>query len=192
MGWYPDAGTTRSRLLLRGRSRLRLETDASVTLWTAHDPDLPALVTPASPMSGMRFLDVTPQRAWPGDPARTQLLTSRGRVQVWDRLVQAAEPVGRAAPGVALLRRVRCLDGPLDLTHEIRLAPDPARGDLTWRSLNRLAFGYFADRKVTVDGGQVSAQGERVSSRLGAEAGAWCVMSVAFDGHLPADPALVP
>ncbi len=183
-------GSTRSRLLLQGRSRLRLELDASVTLWTGHDPDLPALVGPESPMSAMAFVDVIAERAWRRLPARSELLAACGRVQVRDQLLAAAEPVGRAEPGVALVRLVRCLDGPLDVTHDIRLARPQRCGDIGWRSLNRVVFGYFADRKITVDGGEVSLRVDRVSSRLRADAGDWCVMSVAFDGHLPADPAL--
>jgi hypothetical protein len=180
----------RPRLLLSGRSRLHLDSDARVTLWTSHDPALPPLVSPGSPGSQLGFLEVTPQRA-EEEPVRTVLLASCGPVQVRDRLVPAAEPVGRAAPGVALARAVNCLDGPLDLTHVVRLVSSPAYGDVTWRSLNRLAFGYFADRKVTVDGGEVMSGDGEVTSRLRAEAGAWCVLTVAFDGHLPADPALV-
>lgn len=180
----------RPRLLLSGRSHLQLDADARVTLWTSHDPGLPPLVSPGSPGSQLGFLDVTPQRA-EEEPVRTVLLASCGTVQVRDRLVAAAEPVGRAAPGVALVRAVSCLDGPPDLTHVVRLARNPAYGDVTWRSLNRIVFGYFADRKVTVDGGEVRWCDGEVTSRLRAKAGAWCILTVAFDGHLPADPALV-
>jgi hypothetical protein len=190
MGRYPQARSTSSRLLIHGRSRLRLEVDARVTLWTGHDPDLPALVSPQSPMSGLAFVDVTAQRAWRGLPARTELWASCGRVQVRDQLVRAAEPVGRAEPGVALVRLVRCLDGPLDVTHETRLARTQGDTAIRWWSLNRLVFGYFAGRKFTVDGGDVSGRDEVVFSRLRAGPGAWCVMTVAFDGHLPADAAL--
>lgn len=161
-----------------------------MTLWTSHDRGLPPLVSPGSSGSQLGFLDVTPQRA-EEEAGRTVLLASCGTVQVRDRLVAAAEPVGRAAPGVALARAVSCLNGPLDLTHVVRLVRSPAYGDVTWRSLNRLAFGYFADRKVTVDGGEVRSGDGEVTSRLRAEAGAWCILTVAFDGHLPADPALV-
>ncbi len=53
----------RSRLLLSGRSRLQLDSDARVTLWTSHDPALPPLVSPGSPGSQLGFLGVTPQSA---------------------------------------------------------------------------------------------------------------------------------
>jgi hypothetical protein len=190
MGGYSHARSNRPRLMIHGRSRLRVEVDAGVTLWTGHDPDLPALVSPQSPTSGLAFRDVTAQRAWRGLPARTELLASCGRVQVRDQLLGAAEPVGRAEPGVVLARLVRCLDGPLDLTHGIRLARTQGCGGVTWRSLNRLVFGYFPGREVTVDGEEVSVRDERMSSRLRAGPGAWCVVTVALDGHLPADRAL--
>jgi len=180
----------RPRLLRSGRSHLQLDSDARVTLWTSHDPGLPPLVTPGSPGSQLGFLDVTPQCA-EEEPVRTVLLASCGTVQVRDRLLPAAESVGRAAPGVALVRAVSCLDGPLDLKHSVRLVSSPVHGDVTWRSLNRIVFGYFAGRKVTVDGGEVRSGDGEVTSRLRAEAGAWCLLTVAFDGHLPADPALV-
>lgn len=176
-----------SRLLRCGHSRLQLEPDAGVVLWSAHDPDLPPLVTPDAPGSRLGFLDVGPRHAQPG---LTELLAPCGVVQVRDLLVQADEAVGRAAPGVALVRAVRCLDGPLDLTHVVRLARTSAHVDVVWQSLNRIAFGYFAGRKVTVDGGEVIPRGGHVSARLRAEPGTWCVLTVAFDGHLPADPAL--
>ncbi len=101
--------------------------------------------------------------------------------------MECAEPVGRAAPGVALARRVRCLDGPLDVVHEVRLAH--LSSPLAWRALNRVAFGYVGDRKVTVDGGDVAVAGADVTSRLIAGAGVWTVLTVAFDGHLPAQNA---
>ncbi len=112
-------------------------------------------------------------------------------LEVCDRLLAAAEPVGRALPGLALVRAVRCLDGPLDLTHQLSLARSGAGTEMRWWSLNRFVFGYFADRKVTVDGGEVSVQQSHVSSRLQADLARWRVMTVAFDGHLPADAAAV-
>jgi hypothetical protein len=192
MGGYVDARSNRPRLMIHGRSRLRVEVDAGVTPWTGHDPDLPALVSPQSPTSGLALRDVTAQRAWRGLPARTELLASCGRVQVRDQLLGAAEPVGRARN-----RAWRwpawsgAVDGPLDLTHDLRLARTQGCGGVTWRSLNRFVFGYFAGRKVTVQVGKVSVRDERVSSRLRADPGARCVVTVAFDGHLPADAALV-
>lgn len=110
-------------------------------------------------------------------------------VEVCDRLLAAAEPVGRALPGVAFVRAVRCLDGALDLTHQLSLARSGAGTQMRWWSLNRFVFGYFADRKLTVDGREVSVQQAQVSSRLQADLGRCSVMTVAFDGHLPADAA---
>ncbi|MBA3618061.1 MAG: hypothetical protein H0W56_00395 [Acidothermales bacterium] len=181
---------SRSRLLRHGGSRLRLEPGASVTAWTGPERDLPPLIDPLTCGSGLSFVGATPDRCWRGDPARTRLLSPCGMVEVCDRLLTAAEPVGRALPGVALVRAVRCLDGPLDLTHQLSLASG-AGTEMRWWSLNRFVFGYFVDRKVTVDGGEVSVQQAQVSSRLQADLGRWSVMTVAFDGHLPADAAAV-
>lgn len=86
-----------------------------MTAWTAHDRDLPPLIDPLGSGSGLGFVGVTAERAWQGEPARTRVVSSCGLVEVCDRLVSAAEPVGRASPGVALARAVRCLDRPLDL-----------------------------------------------------------------------------
>lgn len=89
-------------------------------------------------------------------------------LEVCDRLLAAAEPVGRALPGVALVRAVRCLDGPLDLTYQLSLARSGAGTEMRWCSLNRFVFGYFVDRKLTVDGGEVSVQQAQVClARLG-------------------------
>lgn len=173
------------RRLRCGRSRLLLAPDATVTSWTGHDSRVPALVTAASPGSGLGFVGVLPRRAPSQGVARTQVQAACGLVEVWDLLVECAEPVGRAAPGVALARRVRCLDGPLDVTHSVRLASAQTHGPVAWRPLNRVVFGYFAGRKVTIDGGDVAIQGTDVMSRLAADAGRWTVVTVAFDGHMP-------
>ncbi len=186
-----QGATSRSRLLLHGASRLRLAPDARVRAWTAHERDLPPLVDPLACGSGLGFVGVTADLCWRGEPARTRLVSSCGLVEVRDRLVTPAEPVGRASLGVALVRAVRCLDGPLDLTHQLRLAPSDAGSGVRWWSLNRVVFGYFADRKVTVDGGEVSVRQAQVSSRLRGDVNRWSVMTVAFDGHLPADEAAV-
>lgn len=181
--------TSRSRLLLHGASRLRLEPDASVTAWTSHERDVPPLIHPLASGSGLGFVGVTADRHWHGEPARTRLVSPCGLVEVCDRLVGAAEPVGRASPGVALVRAARCLDGPLELTHQLRLARSDAGTEAPWWALNRVVVGYFADRKVTVDGGEVSIRQAQVSSRLRSDVNKWSVMTVAFDGHLPADDA---
>jgi hypothetical protein len=184
-----QSSTSRSRRLRHGRSEMRLAPDATVTWWTSHDEGLPPLVTPASSGSGLGFIGVEPDRASPevGTGARTRLVAACGTVEVWDRLTECAEPVGRASPGVALARRVRCLDGPLDVVHRVRLAHTSS--SLSWRPLNRVVFGYFGDRKVTVDGGDVQVAGTDVTSRLISGAAVWTVLTVAFDGHLPARDA---
>lgn len=178
--------TSRPRRLRHGRSEVLVAPDATVTRWTSHEEGLPPLVAPASSGSGLGFIGVQPDRAWPAVVigARTRVVAACGTVEVWDQLMECAEPVGRAAPGVALARLVRCLDGPLDVTHEVRLAH--TSGSLAWRPLNGVAVGYVSDRKVTVDGGDTEMVGADVRSRLISGVGVWTVLIVAFDGHLPA------
>lgn len=69
--------------------------------------------------------------------------------------------------------------------HSVRLAATSAGGAVSWQPLNRVVFGWFAGRKVTLDGGSMTIRGTEVTSRLVAAAGAWAVLTVAFDGHLP-------
>lgn len=177
------------RRLRHARSVAVLAPDATVTSWSAHDEGLPPLVTPAHPGSGVGFVGVRAHRAWTAAGARTQIVAACGIVEVWDQLRECAEPVGRAAPGVALARRVRCLDGPLDVAHRVSLAPTHMQDPVAWRPLNRIVFGYSGDRRVTVDGGEGHVRGDAVTSRLTAGPGIWTVLTVAFDGHLPAGDA---
>ena len=58
-----------------------------------------------------------------------------------------------------------------------------------WRPLNRVVFGYVGERKMTVDGGVTEVADADVTSRLVSGAGVWTVLTVAFDGHLPARDA---
>lgn len=147
------------------------------------------MVAAASLGSGIGFVGVQPHRASTAGGARTHVVAACGIVEVWDQLMACAEPVGRAAPGVALARRVRCVNGPLDVTHQVSLARTHTQDPVSWRQLNRIVFGFFGDRKVTVDGGEGRVRGEDVRSRLTAGPSIWTVLTVAFDGHLPASDA---
>ena len=179
--------TAGPRVLTRGHAGLQLAADCSVTSWHAHDPAIPQLVSPGSPGSGVGFREVEPHAAWSGDSARTVLSAACGLVEVRDRLVVAAEPVGRAAPGIALVRLVRCLQGPLELVHGTSLGGVSTR--VRWQSLNRIAFGYLADWKITVDGGEVGGFDTEVTTRLRADIREWTALTIAVDGHLAADVA---
>lgn len=176
------------RLLTVGRAELQLAQDGSVVSWRAHDQQVPDLVPP-EPASGISFCEVAPLSSESGPTARTVLTGSCGRIDVRDALVGASEPVGRAAPGIALLRLVRCLDGPLDLEHRTSIGPSTS-ALVRWRRLNRVAFGHLAGRKVTVDGGELDVRHTRVRTRLRADVREWAALTVAVDGHLPADVEL--
>lgn len=175
------------RVLRLSRSSLVLAADGAVVRWRSHDPTLPLLLDRATDgRSGAAFLATAPLAQGGQDSALgacTALRSSAGVVEVRDWLVPAAEPVGRAQPGTALVRLVRCQDAPLDVVHRLRLLPpDPG-----WFALNGLAIGYVRERKITVDGGVVTLTGPNVDSRLQAPAGRWAALTVVVDGHLPAD-----
>lgn len=172
------------RVLRRGRSSLALAADGAVVRWRSHDSELPLLVDRgADADSGAAFRGALPGGGQDGpSAARTDLRWPGSSVEVQDRLLQAAEPVGRAEPGTALVRLVRCRDAALDVEHELRLLPE-----LRWFALNGLAMGYLDQRKITVDGGAVEVRGPAVVSRLQAPPQAWVAITVTVDGHLPAD-----
>lgn len=172
------------RTLVRMGARLCLADDAAVVSWQAHDPAIPHLVRPAQG-SGIVLERVAPRQVGGGPTARTVVDAPCGVVEVLDALVVAAEPVGRAAPGVALVRLLRCTDGPLDLEQVARIGGKADR--VRWTSLNRIAFGHLAGRKVTVDGGELSVQDDLVRTRVRASTGTWVAVTIAVDGHLPAD-----
>lgn len=174
------------RLLTVGPAELQLAQDCSVVSRRAHDEAVPALVAPAPSPSGISFCDVAPHSSWSGPTARTVLTGACGRIDVRDALVSAAEAVGRAAPGIALVRLVRCLDGPLDVEHRTSIGPS-SQALVRWRPLNRIAFGHLAGRKVTVDGGELDVGDTQVTTRLRADVREWAALTVAVDGHLPAD-----
>lgn len=165
-------------------ARLCLADDAAVVWWQAHDPAIPDLVRPAE--GSEVFLDsVAPRQVEEGPVMRTVVDAPCGVVEVLDALVVAAEPVGRAAPGVALVRLLRCTDGPLDVVQVARIGGKADR--VRWTSLNRIAFGHLAGRKVTVDGGELAVRDDAVRARVRAPAGRWVALTIAVDGHQPAD-----
>jgi hypothetical protein len=174
------------RVLAHHDVELVLDATAAVRAWRSAGM---TLVGPELPGSVVGFLGVAPRRAGSGSTARTTLTAACGRVEVRDRL-EPAEPVGRGAPGVALVRLVRCLDGPLDVVHRVALA-GVGSGPLLWTRLNRLAFGYLDGCKITLDGGEPDVQDLDVLSRLRADAGSWAVLTLAVDGHLPAEAGLL-
>lgn len=176
-----DVPADELRTLAHERSELTLDGEAAVRTWWS--PQAQALVAPELPASGAAFRDVVRLRASAGATARTSLLAGCGQVEVVDRLAPA-EPVGRGAPGVALVRLVRGLDTPLDVAHRTCLGRP---GALRWTILNRLAFGYLDGCKITVDGGEIAVRGGALETRLRAEPGQWSALTVAVDGHLPAE-----
>lgn len=187
MAGRSGAAGSDDRVLRLGRSSLVLAADGAVVRWRSHDATLPLLLDRATDArSTAAFLGTAPHTAAGEDSAPgacTALRSPAGVVEVRDWLVPAAEPVGRAQPGTALVRLVRSQDAPLDVVHRLRLlAPDPG-----WFAMNGLAIGYVGERKITVDGGAVALAGPSVDSRLRAAAGSWAVVTVAVDGHLPAD-----
>ena len=165
-------------------ARLCLADDAAVVSWHAHDPAIPHLVHPAQG-SGVFLERVTPRRVGSRPPVSTVVDAACGVVEVLDALVVAAEPVGRAAPGVALVRLLRCTNGPLDVEQVARIGGQADR--VRWTSLNRIAFGDLAGRNVTVDGGELSVRDDVVRARVRAPAGTWVALTIAVDGHQPAD-----
>jgi hypothetical protein len=99
---------------------------------------------------------------------------------VCDGLLLAAEPVGRAAAGVALVRPVRCLDGPLDVVHVTRLHDGSAA--VQCNSLNRVAIGYVAQRKITVDGGEIAVEDLGATTRSPRRRQAWTALTIGWTG----------
>jgi hypothetical protein len=174
------------RVLRRGCSSVDVAADGAVVRWRSHDPALPLLIDPTADIpGGAAFLGAVPVHHDCLRSRATACTTLRLRasvLEVQDWLVPAAEPVGRAQPGTALIRLVRCRDAALDVVHRLRLSPQ-----LDWFTLNRLGVGYLRGCKITVDGSSVSLTGASVDSRLQAPPGAWAAVTVAVDGHLPAD-----
>jgi hypothetical protein len=173
------------RVLVHDDVELVLDVTAAVRSWRSAGV---TLVGPELPGSVVAFRDVALRGAWSGATARTNLTAACGRLEVLDRL-ETAEPIGRGAPGVALVRLVRCLDGPLDVEHRVALGDVRSR-PLPWTRLNRVAFGYLEGCKITLDGGELDVQDLDVLSRLRADAGSWAVLTLAVDGHLPAEAGL--
>lgn len=180
-----DVRPRRGRTLVQLAARLRLADDAAVVSWQAHDPAIPHLVHPAQG-SGVFLERVTPRQVDDGPVMRTVVDAPCGVVEVLDALVVAAEPVGRAAPGVALVRLLRCTDGRLDVEQVARIGGQADR--VRWTPLNRIAFGHLAGRKVTVDGGELCVRDDVVRARVRAPAETWVAVTIAVDGHQPADP----
>lgn len=180
----PEPGAGR-RLLSADGWALELAPDATVVRWRAPEPAMPPVVS-AGAGAGCGLRAAVPVAAELAGHARTVVQAPCGAVEVRDALVVADEPVGRARPGVALVRLVRGLDHALDVEHWSRLGGDAAPA-VRWRQLNRLAIGHLAGRKVTVDAPGVSVAGTTVTARLRAAAGSWVALTIAVDGHLPAD-----
>lgn len=159
--------------------------DGAIPSWKTHSRGVPDPVPPGL-TGAIEFLGVR-SRHRPGarDATPMAIDAACGIVEVADGFERAAEPVGRGAPGVALVRLVRCLDAPLEVSCRIML------GDLAspvrWMALNGIAFGYLGDRKVTVDGGELDVGKHCVLSRLFAPTKNWAALTIAVDGHLPAD-----
>ena len=171
-------------MLRQGRAELVLTDAAAVLSWRLHDDAIPELVGPAAPGAAIGFVDVEPYESPRGHVDRTVLRSDGGLVEVRDALVVAAEPVGRAAPGVVLVRRVRGVDNPLDVLHRVELP------GVRWNALGRTVFGYRDDRKVTVDGGATALSATGLTTRLRAEVGTWTALTIAVDGHLPASAVI--
>jgi hypothetical protein len=178
------------RVLRWGCSSLDVAPAGAVVRWQSHDPALPLLVDRSADVrSGATFpaaVPVAQDRGCSGARACTTLRLIGSVVEVQDWLVAATEPVGRTQPGTALVRLVRCLDGALDVVHRLRLSPQ-----LDWFPLNGLAVGYLQERKITVDGGASRLTVATVHSRLQAPPHAWAALTVAVDGHLPANADLL-
>jgi hypothetical protein len=174
------------RVLLRGCSSVDVAADGAIARWQSHDPALPLLIDPAADIpEGAAFPGAVPvrqDRARTGASACTTLRLRASVLEVQDWLVATAEPVGRGQPGTALIRLVRCLDAALDVVHRLRLSPQ-----LAWFTQNGLAVGYLRGCKITVDGSSVRLTGASVHSRLQAPPGVRAAVTVAVDGHLPAD-----
>jgi hypothetical protein len=181
-----EGGPDATRVLGPGCSSVDIAADGAVVRWQSHDPALPLLIDPAADIpGGAAFPGAVPVRQdcpRSGAGACTTLRLRASVLEVQDWLVATAEPVGRGQPGTALIRLVRCLDAALDVVHRLRLSPQ-----LDWFSLNGLGVGYLRGCKITVDGGSVRLTGASVDSRLQAPPGAWAAVTVAVDGHLPAD-----
>lgn len=182
------------RLVGDGGSAFLLRPDAEVDWWCAPDFDSAPLCWSLLDRAGgaARFRDVrySSRSTEPaGRTARTVLMAGCGRVEVWDGLLLAPESGGQATDmaGPALVRLVRALDGPLDITHEVSVGG--FTGPLArWAVSGDVARAQVGEHGVAVAGGAVRVEDGVATTRLSAPQRRWCAVVVAVDGALAADP----
>lgn len=144
--------------------------------WCAPDVDSPPLCWALLDDDGgcarwRGALPVERERGPAGPTARTVVRVDGRRVELHDGLVAVGD-------GVALVRLVRAVDGPVPLTHELRL---PAG---TWAGAQR-AEGMPVDAAVRLVGGDSRAGGDEVTTSVTATA-AWSGLAVLV-GVAPSD-----
>ncbi|GAC1340135.1 MAG: glycoside hydrolase family 15 protein [Candidatus Dormibacteria bacterium] len=170
------------RVLGDGTSTALLRPDGEVDWWCAPELDSPpvlwSLLDPAG--AAARWLEVVPDSI-DGPPAGPSLhtLLRRGaqRVECWDALHCEDDR------GTALIRLVRGLDGPLDLTHELALG---GFDGVSWSDWEQAPADGF---RVRLSGGELDSDGGRNSvaskhwlrTRLRAETGVWTALVVSRD-----------
>ena len=172
------------RVLGDGTSIALIRPDAEVDWWCAPEVDSPptfwSLLDPHG--GAARWCDVAAlAQTGPvaGPTARTLLHHGAARLDVWDALRCAGDR------GPALIRMVRSLDGPLDVTHELSLGGF----DAPWASWGGTAHAELAHADVVLVGGSSEPlpDGRTIRTRLIAPPAAWAALVVSFDPWRSAD-----
>ena len=131
------------RLLGDGRSSALVTPDATIDWWCAPALDSPPLLwSLLDPGGGKAWWPGTRRVDGEGRPAgsttRTTLSLGRTRIEVRDALLPVAEG------GSALVRLVRSLDGPLEVTHQISLGGFDGQA-VAWSGPHEVVGGVGGD-----------------------------------------------
>ncbi|MFN2452073.1 MAG: glycoside hydrolase family 15 protein, partial [Candidatus Dormibacteria bacterium] len=177
----PSSGTApigEHRILGDGTSTALIRPDGEVDWWCAPEIDSPPALWSLLDGSGAaaRWLGCEPLST-AGPPAGPSLHTvvAHGgqRVELWDGLHCEDDR------GSALIRMVRCLDGPLDITHELGLGGFDAPW-ARWQTTDRGHIARVPVADLHVHGGETILDGERrwLRSRLGAATAEWTALVI--------------
>lgn len=178
------------RLLGDGSSIALLRPAGEVDWWCAPELDDPPVLWSLLDPDGARarWCDVRLASAAgraAGPVLDTVLRSSRGRVECRDALHCADDR------GSSLIRLVRGVDADLDLTHELSLGGF----DQPWSAWDNdadVVGGRVGGRAVRVLGGESTADGRVLVTRVRAGKGEWAALVVTFDPQRVADvPSLL-
>ncbi|PZS36819.1 MAG: hypothetical protein DLM58_00830 [Pseudonocardiales bacterium] len=171
------------RLLGDGRSAALLRPDSEINWWCVPELDSPpvlwSLLDPAGARAvwcDLEAVSVDPRPA--GQTALTTVRCGPAMLECWDALL----PNGDG--GSALVRLVRCVTGPLEVTHALSLGGFDAPV-ARWDG----ATAVLQQGPVTVTGGTAELHGQVMCSRVCAPQGTWAALVIAFGSAHAADPS---